>query len=243
MSRPLPPRPLPPIINYDGVGDEYDGIDDYDILGMYNEYDGMSEDEYDGADMYNEYDNLGVDNNVDALRYDNENIDVTNYDCGDIMNYDCGNIMGYDVDGGDANYYDDYDGDGQEDGYDSDGDYENSPEKWKDNLGLEDGERISKKLIKSFVSNKPLAFVIYYANWCGYCKGLKEDVGIDSGKTVWNKFPNVLWIRDERIPSEIHIEGFPTIEKYINGKKSMEKGDVKKEFIKYFKRTYPHSEY
>jgi|SRR3989338_252686 len=74
----------------------------------------------------------------------------------------------------------------------------------------------SKQDINKFVKNKPLAFVIIYADWCGHCKSMIADL------RKMGKFKNtdtVWFIEEQQAVPEIK-DHFPHIYKYVNGKSS-----------------------
>jgi len=97
------------------------------------------------------------------------------------------------------------------------------------------GEVTSTKKLKEKLINKPISFVMFYANWCGYCKIIQKH---------WNKFGKInkinnlqmICIESKNIDTSLDIKGFPTLTIYNNGEIiDYKDGREFKDFCKYFK--------
>lgn len=68
------------------------------------------------------------------------------------------------------------------------------------------------------------ALINFYAPWCGHCQDLESD-WLKISK-IFNKGNNIKVMRvngdkmrmDKHLPEELHVEGYPTIKFFINGK-------------------------
>jgi len=92
----------------------------------------------------------------------------------------------------------------------------------------------NSKELKKKLKDSPVSFVMFYADWCGFCKQIKPE---------WNKFVNINKLKDlqmiciesEHIDPSFGIQGYPTLKVYENGKfKDYKGGRTSNEMAEYF---------
>lgn len=99
-----------------------------------------------------------------------------------------------------------YDSGHEDNGYDDAG--ESRPEKiW------------SEKDIIQWARNRPDAYVVVYAQWCGACKNLKDELGLERNTLIKpnQRFPNVLFIEEQEKDESVPATHFPFVRHFQRG--------------------------
>lgn len=75
----------------------------------------------------------------------------------------------------------------------------------------------AKKQLEKKLKEQPTTFILFYAEWCGFCKQIKPE---------WNKFAKknklknfqMVCIESKNIHPSFGIQGYPTLKVHKDGK-------------------------
>lgn len=101
----------------------------------------------------------------------------------------------------------------------------------------DEGSTYTRDDIDMLVKNSGIkdGFLVVYANWCGACKGLFGQTGVEvnsEGFVTSKDIPNVLFIESEELNKKaLSIEHYPTIFIIKDGK--VTKDDGRERFVKH----------
>jgi len=169
------------------------------------------------VDRSNRYANNDSDNESEKSDYMGVTSDVSNEDRTEDEDRTENEVKSSDLDLSENDYSDEYSDDVYSDVNKSDtSDLSNTSDVSDDDSDNTNIKLYSKQDINKFVKNKPEAFVIVYANWCGHCKSMISDL------KKMGKFKNTdtVWFIEEQNADPEIKDYFPHIYKYVNGKTS-----------------------
>jgi thiol-disulfide isomerase/thioredoxin len=82
---------------------------------------------------------------------------------------------------------------------------------------------------KNFKGNSH-KYEVMYANWCGHCVKLLNDLGLDKDDMDLNLYPLIKFTEDEKIEKKNKPRGYPTVFKIVKNKlEEMDRGEFLKE--------------
>lgn len=92
-----------------------------------------------------------------------------------------------------------------------------------------DGQLITKQMIENYTKDKPMVMVVIYANWCGHCRAMKQELG---SKMVNSN--DLIFLEDSQIADDLK-DFYPHIHIYRYGQDSTaEMADL----LKFVKNKY-----
>jgi thiol-disulfide isomerase/thioredoxin len=102
----------------------------------------------------------------------------------------------------------------------------------------DENANVGDEQVYAFIKRPGTGYLVIHADWCGHCKRLLKELGIESKDKEQipdSLFPGVHFAEDSTISKELknkfNVEGFPTVLKFVNGKQTKEKSDYRDEMI------------